>query len=244
MFIILVNAIFLFIISLLCILYIFYVKLTDNLAKKIQENEKLQRLQIESKLAVLQAKINPHFLFNTLNTMMDMVQEHPSKVETMIFNLSNIYRKALTWPDIGLVRLEEELEFVRQYLEIEKNRMGDRLRFRITVPKALSNASLPPMLIQPLVENAIRHGLEPKVGGGEIHIRVDQKESVLQVEVADTGLGLQENEASGSSLTNIRQRLHSLFGDQSRLILEENQPRGFKAIIEVPYESNQGHYRR
>jgi len=114
--------------------------------------------------------------------------------------------------------------------------MEDRLTYAIHVPEQIKNTRFPPMLIQPLVENAIKHGLEPKIEGGEITICADIEDGVLRLQVTDTGLGLHGNGNSGFGLTNIRERLHSLFGDRGRLILEENTPSGMKATIEVPHE--------
>jgi LytS/YehU family sensor histidine kinase len=113
--------------------------------------------------------------------------------------------------------------------------MGDRLRYKIDLPNYLAEISFPPMLIQPLVENAIKHGLEPQVDGGEILISGMQKDGILRLAVVDTGGGFKEEKESGMGLSNIRERLQSLYGKSGRLILEENQPHGLKATIEVPY---------
>jgi sensor histidine kinase YesM len=131
--------------------------------------------------------------------------------------------------------LGQEMEMIQAYLSIFKVRMGDRLHFRIDLPKSLERISFPPMLIQPLVENAIKHGLEPKVDGGDIFISGENKDGVLRLEVVDTGIGFKEERKSGMGLSNIRERLLSLYGNSGRLILEERQPHGLKATIEVPY---------
>ena len=124
---------------------------------------------------------------------------------------------------------------VRAYLSIFKVRMGDRLHYKIDLPNNIKAISFPPMLIQPLVENAIKHGLEPKVDGGKILIRGIEKDGILRLEVVDTGGGFTEERDSGMGLSNIRERLQSLYGNSGRLILEENQPQGLKATIEVPH---------
>ena len=121
-----------------------YERLAANLESKIHENEKLQRLQIESKLTLLQSKINPHFLFNTLNTILDVLRRNPAQVEKLILNLSDIYRKTLMMPDNALVPLKEEIRLIEEYLEIEKVRMGDRLEALFDIDEKLENFEMPP----------------------------------------------------------------------------------------------------
>jgi sensor histidine kinase YesM len=135
------------------------------------------------------------------------------------------------------------MELIRAYMNIYRVRMGDRLRYRIEIPDHLKARPFPPMLIQPLVENAIRHGLEPKIEGGEIFILAEEKNDSLSLVVSDNGMGMDEKTAAGIGLSNIRERLQTLFDGQGRLILEENTPSGVKAILEVPNEKNQGPYR-
>ena len=133
---------------------------------------------------------------------------------------------------------------IEAYLNIFRVRMGERLRYRIDIPDTMKDIPFPPMLVQPLVENAIKHGLEPRIEGGEVSIRGEEKGDILRLEVADTGLGFQGDGDMGVGLSNIRERLQSLYGDKGRLILEENWPSGLKAIIEVPYARNQGNNSR
>ena len=127
------------------------------------------------------------------------------------------------------------MEMIRAYLNIYKFRMGDRLKFQIDLPKKLEDILFPPMLVQPLVENAIKHGLEPKVDGGEISISGVEKDGILKLEVIDTGMGFSAERGSGMGLVNIRERLQSLYGNRGRLVLEEHSPHGLKATIEVPH---------
>jgi LytS/YehU family sensor histidine kinase len=123
---------------------------------------------------------------------------------------------------------------LRAYLNIQKIRMNERLNFIIDVPENLHGLSFPPMLLQPLVENAIKHGVEPKIAGGEIVIRALEENKLLRVEVADTGLGFSNFNQSGLGIANVRERLALLFGEKGRLIIEENKPHGVRAVIEVP----------
>jgi len=131
--------------------------------------------------------------------------------------------------------LGQEMEMIRAYLNLFKVRMGDRLLYEIDLPKNVEDFSLPPMLIQPLVENAIKHGLEPKVEGGKILIRGEKKEGILRLEVVDTGLGFNKDRGLGTGLANIKERLNSTYGNCARLVLEANQPCGVKATIEVTH---------
>ena len=127
---------------------------------------------------------------------------------------------------------------IQSYLNIFKVRMGDRLRYRLDIPDTIKGYPFPPMLIQPLVENAIRHGLEPKIEGGELFIRGEKKGDIIRLEIIDTGMGFHEVENTGVGLSNVRERLQSLYGAKGQLILEENRPSGLKAIIEVPHDAD------
>jgi LytS/YehU family sensor histidine kinase len=128
------------------------------------------------------------------------------------------------------------VDLVRAYLDIFRVRMGERLHYAIHVPQAFRNISFPPMLVQPLVENALKHGLEPRIEGGDILIQAEGTAEGYRVVVADTGSGLSDESTAGVGLTNVRERLKALFHGEARLILEENQPTGLKAILEIPHE--------
>jgi sensor histidine kinase YesM len=162
----------------------------------------------------------------------------------MLDDLIRYLRASLSRTREKATTLAQEMELVRAYMNIYKVRMGDRLRYRIEIPDQLKDRPFPPMLIQPLVENAIRHGLEPKIDGGEISILAQEKEDILRLAVSDTGVGFDEKSVSGIGLSNIRERLQTLFEGRGRLVLEENAPSGLKAILEVPNEKNQGPHRR
>jgi sensor histidine kinase YesM len=206
---------------------------------QIQE-EKIKRLTSEKKateanLKLLQAQIEPHFLFNTLSNVLSLLDTNPNKGKSMLVDFIQYLRASLSKIREEKATLGQEMEMIRAYLSIFKVRMGARLSYKIDLPKNLAAISFPPMLIQPLVENAIKHGLEPQVDGGEILISGMQKDGLLRLEVVDTGAGFKEESNSGMGLSNIRERLHSLYGKSGRLILEENQPHGVKATIEVPH---------
>jgi sensor histidine kinase YesM len=143
-----------------------------------------------------------------------------------------------------MTTLGQELDLIRAYLDIYKVRMGERLRYTIQVPDTFRDVPFPPMLVQPLVENAVKHGLEPKVEGGEISIRVEEDTDCYRLSVSDTGSGLTEEATAGIGLANVRERLETLFHGKGRLILEENEPSGLKATLEIPDERSEGHHSR
>jgi sensor histidine kinase YesM len=206
---------------------------------RIQE-EKIKRLTSETKAAeanlkLLQAQIEPHFLFNTLSNVLSLLDTDTEKGKSMLMDFVHYLRTSLSKIRGNKTTLGQEMEMIQAYLNIFKVRMGNRLHFKIDLPEKLKANSFPPMLIQPLVENAIKHGLEPKVDGGDILIRGIEKDGVLRLEVIDTGGGFIREQESGMGLSNIRERLFSLYGNSGRLILEENSPQGLKAAIEVPH---------
>ena len=206
---------------------------------QIQE-EKIKRLTSEKKAAeahlkLLQAQIEPHFLFNTLSNVINLLDNDVEKGKSMLVDFTRYLRTSLTKIRGQHATLGHEMEMIRAYLNIFKVRMGDRLKFRIELPDHLMDIAFPSMLLQPLVENAIKHGLEPRVGGGEILIRGEENDSLLRLEIIDTGMGFQKDPEDGLGLANIRDRLQSIYGIDGRLELAENHSEGVKATIEVPY---------
>jgi hypothetical protein len=220
--------------------YFFYAKEHLKIRKEIIQQERINRLSsekqaIEANLRLLQAQIEPHFLFNTLSNILSLLDTDLKKGRSMLMDLTRYLRTSLSKTRGDTTTLGQEMEMIEAYLNIFKVRMEDRLRYRIDMPNDIKDRPFPPMLVQPLVENAIRHGIEPKVEGGKITIRARANGDRLRVEISDTGTGLHEDGPAGFGLSNVRERLQSLYGDRGRLILEENRPSGLKAIIEVPY---------
>jgi len=206
---------------------------------RVQE-EKIKHLISEKKVAeanlqILQAQIEPHFLFNTLSNVLNLLDTDPAGGKSMLEDFTRYLRTSLSKIRGQTTRLGHEMEMISAYLNIFKVRMGDRLQFNIDLPPDLEETPFPPMLIQPLVENAIKHGLEPKVQGGEILIRGKENDSHLRLEIIDTGMGFNPGRKGGLGLANIRERLQSLYGNDGRLLIEENQSGGVKATIEVPH---------
>ena len=219
--------------------YFFISKSRLRISREEIQQERIDRLSREKEalganLRLLQAQIEPHFLFNTLSNVLSLIDTDPANGKSMLVDLIHYLRTSLsrTFPDP--VTLDQEIDMIKAYLNIQKIRMGERLRFKIELPDAVRTHPFPPMLLQPLVENALKHGLEPKMQGGEIMIKAVEENDLLRIEVIDTGLGFSSFEKTGVGLGNVRQRIKLLYGEKGRFILEENSPNGTRAIIEVP----------
>lgn len=208
------------------------------LQKQQIQNLTYERQILETNLRSLQVQIEPHFLFNTLSTILSLIDKDPVKGKAMLQSFTRYLRAAIDYTRAECATLEDELKIVTSYLEIFKVRMGDRLSYCIDVPRELQYIQLPPMLLQPLVENAIQHGLEPAIEGGNIRVSAQSFPHGLRIAVEDTGLGIRGDCGDGVGLTNIQKRLQILYGDSATLSLQPNKPRGLRAIIEVPYEEN------
>ena len=206
--------------------------------------ERIQRLTsekqtVQTQLKLLQAQIEPHFLFNTLSTIASLLDTDVAAGKAMLTNLTRYLRASLATTRADQTTLGGELELVAAYLNILKGRMGRRLVVTIDIPETLKTFPLAPMLIQPLVENAVLHGIDPQIEGGAVEIRAQQNDGAVEIVVADTGKGFAPDApAGGVGIANVRERLTALYGDQGRLRFTENQPHGVRAIIEVPYDDN------
>lgn len=210
-------------------------------AHNTAQEEKILRLArekeaLQAKLKVLQAQIEPHFLFNTLSNIHSLMQTDLETAEKMLLNLTAFLRVTLARSRKTKITLGEEMEIIRTYLEIQQIRMGKRLQFHFNVEKQVCDFPIPPMLIQPLVENSIQHGLESKVEGGEISIKAFKQENHMIIQVTDNGCGFTDYHSNGIGLSNIKNRLQLFFGGSSRLLLEENHPQGVIATVEIPYD--------
>ncbi len=208
------------------------------------ESEALKRQVVEARMAAMQAQVEPHFLFNTLASIDHLIEVDPPTASRMQKNLIALLRASMpTMREAnanGAVRdLGRELAVIRPYLEILKMRMEERLQTEIEVPEGLLSAEFPPMMIQGLVENAIKHGLEPKAEGGKLTVKAEIVHGKLAVTVADTGLGFGRAATSGTGvgLANIRERLQLLHGNRASVTVTENQPSGTVVTITVPYRS-------
>ena len=219
-------------------------------ATETAEAESLKRQVIEARMAAMQAQIEPHFLFNTLASIDHLIETDPPRASTMQKNLIALLRASMpTMREAsgsegggGVRDLGRELAVIRPYLEILKVRMEERLATEIVVPEGLLSAQFPPMMVQTLVENAIKHGLEPKAEGGTLRLVAEIVHGNLQVTVADTGLGFGKAATAGTGvgLANIRERLQLLYGPKARLTVAENKPGGTLVTITVPYRTVEG----
>jgi hypothetical protein len=202
--------------------------------KAISDSSAEKELAI-AKLGLLHAQVEPHFLYNTLGSAKYLVKSDPDKAEAMLDNLITYLRNSLPRTDNGTTTLGDELERVRAYLEILQFRMGSRLSTHIDVADSLRPVEFPAMMLQTLVENAIKHGLEPKSGGGNIWLMARVTDNQLAVTVADDGLGLNTlNKGTGIGLNNIRERLKLSYGADANLNLVSNFPSGVAATITLP----------
>ncbi|MBI5919496.1 MAG: histidine kinase [Nitrosomonadales bacterium] len=201
--------------------------------RQLQQSE-TERRELEAQLKLLQAQIEPHFLFNTLANVGSLIETNPEAARRLLDRLNDWLRVALVRARSDHAILGDELNMLENYLEILKVRFGERLRWRIEADESARLTRFPPMLLQPLVENAVRHGIEPKLGGGEIVIAVTQANEQLDIEVSDNGVGLGSAPASGTGLANVRARLAALYGNAGRLELEDRADGGTTARLRLP----------
>lgn len=198
-----------------------------------------ERSAAQAQLQALRAQVEPHFLFNTLANVSALIDRDPVAARALVDDLARHLRATLRHARAETTTLGEELDVNASLLSIMKRRLGDRLQWRFEVPDALRTVALPPMLVQPLVENAVKHGIEPQPGGGEIVLRAERDAAgLLVIEVSDTGRGLAADGASGSDggtgLVNLQARLRAILGPQARLSLHDRPPRGTVARLVLP----------
>jgi hypothetical protein len=211
-------------------------------ARQEAERSALEKQLTEAQLKLLQAQVEPHFLYNTLANAQLLTRSDTARADRMLGHLIDFLRSSLPQPtassanaDADMSTLGQEVERSRAYLEILKIRMGERLKVEIDLPETLRQVPLPPLMLQTLVENAIKHGLEPKPGGGTLWIRAQQAGDLAKISVADDGVGFQEGTSgTGLGLKNVRDRLKLLFGERGGLSLATNFPAGITATLSVP----------
>jgi len=206
--------------------------------RRSREREQLEVRLAETQLQLLSMQIQPHFLFNTLNTIAELVHEDPDTADRMIAGLSDLLRRALDLGTTQQISLGAELELLSRYLDIQKTRFGERLQVNITADAATRNAAVPVLMLQPLVENAIRHGLAARVNAGRIDIEARLADGRLLLDVTDDGTG--NGDEIGPSpervgLGNTRARLEALYGDRCRLSLSRISGRGARVSLEIPF---------
>lgn len=198
------------------------------------ERERLRAQIAEHRLVALTSQLHPHFLFNTLQGISTLIHRDPDAADEMLSKLSDLLRDLLRHRDQALVDLDEELRFIRTYLEISKFRFADRLSFSIHADRSVGNMKVPLFILQPLVENALNHGIAARAEGGEISVRAYPLHGRLRLEVEDNGGGLDAPAKDGVGLTNTRARLRAMFGTDQSLSLEAIETGGVIARIDVP----------
>ncbi len=214
--------------------------------KKNRENElrasKLETQLAQSQLEVLKMQLHPHFLFNTLHAISALVQKDPEAADNMISQLSDLLRMTLENSDLQEVPLKEELEFLKLYLDIQKTRFRDRLEIKYEIEPETLAASVPNFILQPLVENSIKHGIDPRASGGKITIKSSQNNGSLKIEVCDDGSGLPKDNGSvfdkGLGLANTQERLRQLYGTDQNITVENAPDRGVNVTFEIPFRIN------
>jgi hypothetical protein len=197
------------------------------------ERHQLEKNMLQARLQLMQAQVEPHFLFNTLANVQHLVETDPPSASRMLDSLIQYLRAALPQMRESATNLGREVDMSRAFLEINRMRMGSRLDFRVEMPESLRSKPFPPMMLISLVENAVKHGIDPCCDAGSITIRASEADGRLTVCVADSGEGILPKKGTGVGLTNIRERLKTLYGPSARLILQENHPRGVVASIEI-----------
>ncbi|MGA2434792.1 MAG: histidine kinase [Bryobacteraceae bacterium] len=209
-----------------------------NNARNETKLEEQQRLLLEARMDALSRQINPHFLFNTLNSVSALIRTNPQQARAVVYKLSNILRRLLRKHD-NFSALSEELDFIDDYLSIEMIRFGDKLRFEKEVDPASLDRLVPSMLLQPLIENCVKHGLSSKVDGGMVRFRSSLREGRLLLLVEDDGVGIPETKLAtmrerGVGVSNVNERLKVLFGADYRIRIESKPGQGTRVEIEIP----------
>lgn len=213
---------------------------TLQLRTKELERERALKLATEAQLASLESRIHPHFLFNALNSISSLIPEDPARAERLVEQMAALLRFSLDANQSGLVPLASELKIVADYLEIERARFGDRLRYQIEIPAEMNELRIPPLSLQTLVENSVKYAIAPDRTGGEIRITGGQSNGAFRVEVSDSGPAFQlESSPDGHGLNNLKDRLAALFGDRAALLLERTGERN-NLTLSLPFTVN-GH---
>jgi sensor histidine kinase YesM len=208
-----------------------------RLEREAREHE-LQRQLAEARLSVLQAQIEPHFLFNTLGSAQQLAEGKAPEAAALVAQLIRFLRAAMPRLREESTTLESEAELALAYLAIMRTRLGARLDYAIDIPPDLASFRLPPAMLITLVENAVKHGIEPAREGGRITVSATRQDSRVVLAVADTGAGLGSSPGDGVGLSNLRARLFACYAERARLVLGQNVPRGFIARLEFPDERN------
>jgi sensor histidine kinase YesM len=193
-----------------------------------------ERATTQANLRALQAQIEPHFLFNTLANVTSLIHTKPDDAKHMLEEFIAYLRASLATTREAETTLGNEFQLMQNFLAILQIRMGARLQTKIDLPDTLQQFSMPPMLIQPMVENAIKHGLEPKIEGGTVSLSAYERDGMVHIVIADTGLGFRDSKSNGIGLQNVRERVDKIYNGRATLSIEENTPCGTRITIAIP----------
>ncbi len=218
-------------------------QIAGRLAEKEITEQRLLRLKTKAELEALRAKVNPHFLFNTLNSIASLIPVDPAKAEEMVQKLSHLFRYTLDASNHDMMTLSGELALIREYLEIEKVRLGERLSFQIEMDEKLADMPIPGLLLQPLVENSIKHGIAPAKNGGNLRIQCREHNGRCQIEIADAGKGFNKPEVEeGFGLSGVRDRLALHYGEDYAFEMANDS--GVRIFLRIPLDSSIGQKNR
>jgi signal transduction histidine kinase len=209
--------------------------------RKYRERE-VHALQLAAQLAqaelqVLKMQLQPHFLFNTLHAISALIHKDVELADRMVARLGELLRSTLENVGTQQVRLRDELDFIKPYLEIEQARLGSRLSVLLDIDPETMGASVPNLILQPLVENAIRHGIAPRSGPGRLEILARRENGHVQLQVRDNGRGLAANYTEGVGVTNTRARLRQLYGEAHQFVMRNRPGGGLEVTVAVPFTS-------
>jgi LytS/YehU family sensor histidine kinase len=215
----------------------FYYSVIAGVTHAVDYYRRAAQLEAElrqSQLEILKRQLQPHFLFNTLNAVNALIYEDPKSADRVVTRLGELLRMSLAVGNQQEVPLGYELEFVRAYLDIQQIRLGSRLQVSIDVPDELHDVLVPAMSLQPLVENAVIHGIGPRIAGGRIAVTGERAGAEVCVRIADTGVGVREPVRRGVGLTNVEQRLAQLYGAAGGLAISGSRASGTVVEVRVP----------
>jgi sensor histidine kinase YesM len=214
----------------------FFFQYSNKRLEMERENDQLERAILETEGKVLRAQMNPHFVFNALNSVRALITEDPQKAKKGINQLSKLLRSSLLTERKKTIALSEELETITDYLALEKIRYEDRLEWKITVDPACAKAQIPPMLLQTLVENGIKHGISRSVKGGVIELSAQRADNMIQISVINPGhLKPSKEKNQGVGLLNSQNRLQLLYGKTAQIELQPLNKNQVCAIVTLPY---------
>ncbi len=208
-------------------------KIAEYMAREQVRTLSTEKQLVEAQMRLLQAQIEPHFLFNTLANVVSLIEPAPRKATLMLEHFIAYLRASLAASRATQGTVAQEATLLRDYLALIEIRMGERLQYRIDVDPALNEVPLAPMLLQPVVENAIRHGLEPKIEGGHLTVRLTRRGGRMLASIEDDGMGFRPSASAGVGLSNLRDRLAVLYDGEAQVRIEERAP-GTAVHIDIP----------